>query len=86
MTIYDHLQLGKKWNILGKHVNAALVPKCDNCGDHNHLSNKCPKPRDEEKCKKAREARAKSRDSEGGRGGRGRGDGGAGRGSSSDGQ
>ena len=86
VTIYDHLQLGKKWNIPGKHVNAALVPKCDNCGDHNHLSNKCPKPRDEEKCKKAREARAKSRDSEGGRGGRGRGDGGAGRGSSSDGQ
>ncbi len=30
--IYDHLQLGKKWNLPGKHVNnAVIVPKCDNC-------------------------------------------------------
>jgi hypothetical protein len=68
--IYDHLQLGKKWNLPGKHViNAVIVPKCDNCCDPNHLSPKCPKPCDEEKCKKAWQAQAKARDSEGGRGG-----------------
>ena len=70
----------------GKKFNAVLMPpKCDNCGDPNHLSPKCPKPRDEDKCKRAREARAKARDADGGRGGRGRGGrdgrgGGAGRG------
>ncbi len=70
MAIYDHLQLGKKWNLPGKHVNnAVIVPKRANCGNPNHFSPKCPKPRDEEKCKKAWEARAKTRDSEGGRGG-----------------
>ena len=89
VTIYDHLHLGKKWNLPNKHANATIVPKCDNCGDPGHLSPKCPKPRDEDKCKKAREARAKARESE--KGGRGRGDrggrgGGAGRGSGSDGQ
>ncbi len=31
-----------------------VVPKCDNCGNPNHFSPKCPKPRDDEKCKKAR--------------------------------
>jgi hypothetical protein len=70
VAIYDHLQHGKKWNLPGKHVNnAVIVPKYDNCGDINHFSPKCPKPRNEEKCKKAREARTKTRDSEGGRGG-----------------
>jgi len=70
VAIYDHLQLGKKWNLPGKHVNnAVIVPKCDNCGSPNHLAPKCPKPRNEEKCKKAWEARARARDSEGGRGG-----------------
>jgi hypothetical protein len=92
VAIYDHLQLGKKWNLPGKHVhNAAIAPKCDNCGNPNHLSPKCPKPCNEEKCKKAWEARAKARDSEGGRGGRGHGGqggrgGGAGCGSGSGGQ
>ena len=57
VAIYDHLQLGKKLNLPGKHVNAVIVPKRENCGDPNHLSPKCPKPHDEEKCKKAREAR-----------------------------
>jgi hypothetical protein len=52
--------------------NAVIVPKCDNCGDPNHFSPKCPKPRDEEKCTEAWEARAKTRDSEGGRGGQSR--------------
>jgi hypothetical protein len=70
VAIYDHLQLGKKWNLPGRHVNnAVIVPKCDNCGNLIHFSPKCPKPRNEEKCKKAPEARAKTRDSEGGRGG-----------------
>jgi hypothetical protein len=85
-AIYDHLNLGNKWNLPGKaghHAN--IVNKCDNCGALDHLSPKCPKPRDEDKCKKAREARAKARDADGGRGGRGRGGrdgrgGGAGRG------
>jgi hypothetical protein len=68
VAIYVPLQLGKKWNLPGKHVNnAVIVPKCDNCGNPNHFSPKCPKPCNEEKCKKAREARAKTWDSEGGR-------------------
>jgi hypothetical protein len=84
VAIYDHLQLGKKWDLPGKHVNnAVIVPKCDNCGDPNHPSPQCPKPCNEEKCKKARKSWARARDSEGGRGGRG---GGAGRGSGSEGQ
>jgi hypothetical protein len=70
VAIYDRLQLGKEWNLPGKHVNnAVIVPKCDTCGGPNHLSPKCPKPCNEEKCKKAREVRAKARDSEEGRGG-----------------
>jgi hypothetical protein len=74
VAMYDHLQLGKKWNLPDKHVNnAVIVPKCDNCGNLNHLSPKCPKPCNEEKCKKARESRARAWDSEGGRGGQGRG-------------
>ncbi len=74
VALYDHLQLGKKWNLPGKHVNnAVIVPKCDNCSDPNHLSPKCPKPCDEEKCKKTQESWARARDSEGGRGGQGRG-------------
>ena len=57
VAIYDHLQLGKKWNLPGKHSkNAVVVPKCDNCGNPNHLAPKCPKPCNDEKCKKACEA------------------------------
>ena len=30
VAIYDNLQLGKKWNLPGKHVNnAVIVPKCE---------------------------------------------------------
>ena len=48
-AIYDHLQVGKKWNLPSKHANnAVIVPKCNNCGDPNHLSPKCPKPQNEE--------------------------------------
>ena len=87
-AIYDRLHLGNKWNLPGKHGHhaAATVNKCNNCGALDHLSPKCPKPRDEEKCKKAREAQAKARDTEGGRGqgrgGRGGCGGGTGRGDS----
>ena len=57
VAIYDLLQLGKNWNLPGKHANnAVIVSKCDNCGNPNHLSPKCHKPHDEEKCKKACEA------------------------------
>jgi len=67
-AIYNHLNLGNMWNLPGKsgHHAAATVNKCDNCGALNHLSPKCPKPHDEEKCKKACKAHAKARDSEGG--------------------
>jgi hypothetical protein len=73
-AIYNHLHLGNKWNLPGKHGHhaATTVNKCDNCGALDHLSPKCPKPCGEEKCKKAREAQAKARDTERGRG-RGRG-------------
>ena len=27
VTIYDHLHLGKKWNLPGKHANATIVPQ-----------------------------------------------------------
>jgi hypothetical protein len=85
-AIYDNLHLGNKWNIPGKpglNANVAVI-KCDNCGALDHISPKCPKPIDKEKCKKARDARAQAKkDSEGGRGGcggRGGRGGGAGRG------
>ena len=92
VAIYDHLQLVKNWNLPGKHANnAVIVPKCDNCGDLNHLSPKCPKPHDEEKGKKDQEAWKNAKKSEGGKSGQGRGgqDGrgsGAGHWSGSDGQ
>ncbi len=74
VAIYDHLLLGKKWTLSGKHVNnAVIVPKCDNCGNPNHLSLKCPKPCNKEKCKKAWESQTRALDSERGRGGQGRG-------------
>lgn len=83
-AIYDHLHAGNLWNIPGKHgLHANIVNKCDNCGALDHLANKCPKPRDEDRCKKAREARGKGGRGGGGRGGAGRGGGrggGAGRG------
>ena len=87
-AIYDHLHLGNKWNLPGKHGHhaATTVNKCNNCGALDHLSPKCPKPCDEEKCKKACKARAKARDTEGGHGqghgGRGGCGGGAGHGDS----
>ena len=68
MNIYDNLNLGRQWNVPGKSANA-LPLTCDNCGGP-HTANKCPQPRDEEKCKKAREARQKA-SVDGGRGGRG---------------
>jgi len=82
VSIYDNLNLGKKWNLLGKEhgVNAVVVTKCDNCGEKDHLSNKCPQPRDDERCKAARDARAKAKENSGGRGGGGRGGGRGGRG------
>ena len=92
VAISDHLQLGKKRNLPGKHANnSVIVPKCDSCGNPNHLSPKCPKPHDEEKCKKAWEAWKNATQSVGGKSGQVRGgqDGcgsGAGRGSGSDGQ
>ena len=75
VSIYDNLNLGKKWNLPGKEhgVNAVVVTKCDNCGEKDHLANKCPKPRDDERCKTARDARAKAKEDSGGRGGGGRG-------------
>jgi len=70
MNIYDNLNLGRQWNVPGRSANALPVA-CDNCGGP-HTANKCPQPRDEEKCKKAREARLKaSGDGGRGRGGRG---------------
>jgi hypothetical protein len=70
-AIYDHLNLGNKWNLPGKPRNCAAttVNTCDNWGALDHLSPKVPKPLDEEKCKKAREALAKARDTKKGRGG-----------------
>ena len=72
-SIYDHLHLGNKWNVPGKHGHHAnIVNKCDNCGALDHYATKCPKPRDEARCKKAREDRQAKKDLEGGgRGGRG---------------
>ncbi len=66
-AIYNHLNLGNKWNLPGKpgHHATTTVNKCDNCGPQDHLSPKCPKPLDKEKCKKACEASAKARDTEG---------------------
>ena len=74
VSIYDNFNLGKKWNLPGKEhgVNAVVVTKCDNCGEKDHLANKCPKPRDDEQCKAARGARAKAKEDSGGRGGGGR--------------
>jgi hypothetical protein len=74
-AIYDHMNIGNKWNIPGKPAHHANIVnrECDNCGALDHLSPKCPEPRDEGRCKKAKEAHAKAkRDTEeGGRGGRG---------------
>ena len=53
-------------------MNATPVT-CDNCGGP-HVATKCPAPRDEERCKKAREARLKASAT----GGRGQGCGGRG--------
>ena len=62
VAVYDHLQFGKKWNLPGKHANnAVIVPKCDNCGYPSHLAPKCPKPCNDEKCKKACEAQEKAK-------------------------
>ena len=54
--------MGNKWNLPGKPgIHANIVSKCDNCGALDHISPKCPKPRDEEKCKKAHDARAQAK-------------------------
>jgi len=66
MNIYDNLNLGGQWNTPGCSTNANLgPPTCDNCGGH-HIPPKCTLPRDEEKCKKAREARLKTQAGRGG--------------------
>jgi hypothetical protein len=79
-ALYDNLNLGKKWNLPGKEpgVHANIVSKCDNCGAPDHLANKCTKPRDDERCKAARDAREKAKEDLRGRGGGGRGGGGRG--------
>ena len=64
MTIYDNLNLGGQWNTPGCSVNA-IPPVCDNCGGP-HIAPECPLPRDEEKCKKACEARLKAQAGHGG--------------------
>ncbi len=46
----------------------AVPPVCDNCGGP-HIAPECPLPRDEEKCKKACEARLKAQAGRGGQGG-----------------
>jgi hypothetical protein len=82
-AIYDHLHAGNKWNLPGKPgLHANTVSKCDNCGALDHISPKCSKPCDEDRCKKARDARAQAKkDADGGgRGGRGGRGGGARRG------
>jgi hypothetical protein len=50
VSLYDNLNLGKKWNLPGKEhgVNAVVVTECDNCGENDHLANKCSQPRDDE--------------------------------------
>ncbi len=52
----------------------AVPPVCDNCNSP-HIAPECPLPRDEEKCKKAREACLKA---QAGCGGQGDGHGGCG--------
>lgn len=78
MTIFDNLNLSGAWNVPGPSLNANGVPVCDNCGATGHIAPECTLPRDEERCKQAREARLKASKEagrEGGRGGgRGRGD------------
>ena len=76
MTIYDNMVTAKKWIVPGRGVNSLnhdFKPKCDNCGGE-HFANECPHPRDDERCKKARQERAASNKSQGG-GGRGGGKG-----------
>jgi len=79
-ALYDNLNLGKKWNLPGNNpgLHANIVSKCDNCGALDHLANKCTKPRDDERCKAARDARDKAKEDSRGRGGGGRGGGGRG--------
>jgi hypothetical protein len=67
MTIYNNLNLGGQWNTPGRSVNS-VPPVCDNCGGP-HIAPECPLPHDEEKCKKACEARLKAQAGRGGRGG-----------------
>ncbi len=64
MTIYDNLNLEGQWNTPGCSVNA-IPPVCDNCSGP-HIAPECPLLRDEEKCKKAREARLKAQAGRGG--------------------
>ena len=73
---YFHvLNLSNKWNIPQGHRADAAVISCYNCGALDHTSDKCPKPRDEARIAKAKEARAKANPA-GGRGGEGHGRGG----------
>jgi hypothetical protein len=85
--VFHSLNLTNKWNIPQGHRTDAFIPvSCYNCGSPDHTADVCPKPRDEAKIKKAKEARDKAvKESRGGRGGsrgggRGRGGRGGGRG------
>ncbi len=67
---YFHiLNLLNKWNIPQGHRADAAVISCYNCGALDHTSDKCPKPCNEAKIAKAKEAHAKA--NAGGRGGSG---------------
>ena len=71
INIYDNLNLGRQWNTPGCSTNANIgPPTCDNCGGP-HIAPECTLPRDEEKIKKAQDARLKAQAGRGG--GRGRG-------------
>jgi hypothetical protein len=76
MTIFDNLNLSGDWNVPGFSVNASGAPVCDNCGATGHIAPECTLPRDEEKCRQAREARLKALKESGRGGGRERGRGG----------
>jgi hypothetical protein len=77
--MFHSLNLTNKRNISQGHQVDAFGNICYNCGTPDHISAKCPFPRDETKITKAKEAHAKSvtevRDSGGCGHGRGCGDG-----------
>jgi hypothetical protein len=58
--MFHSLNLTKKWNIPQGHQADAFENVCYNCGALNHISDKCPLPRNEPKITKAKEVRVKS--------------------------